>query len=90
MEAAAHRPAIVVTAWNRPRSLQRLLSSISAAFIPKGTTLHISIDAFQYPDVVDLAQKFHWPFGEKVVEAHPERLGLQRHVLHCGACAAVR
>lgn len=84
MKATGHRPAVVVAAWNRPRSLQRLLSSMAVAKVPSGTTLHISIDAFQYPDVVELARQFPWPFGEKVVEVHPVRLGLQRHILHCG------
>lgn len=87
MAEAPHHPAIVVIAWNRPRSLLRLLNSIAAARIPQGTTLHISIDAFQFPDVVDCARDFSWPFGEKVVQAHTERLGLRMHVLHGGGLA---
>jgi hypothetical protein len=88
MEADRLHPAIVVAAWNRPRSLLRLLSFLSRGHYPEATTLHISIDHFPYDDVVRLAEEFVWPFGAKVVEVHPQRLGLRDHILHCGGLTA--
>lgn len=82
------QPAIVVAAWNRPQSLQRLLEGLSRGHFPAGTILHISIDHFEYPDVRQLADAFVWSHGEKVVEQHPRRLGLRQHMLHCGGLTA--
>ncbi len=78
------QPAIVIAAWNRPLSLQRLLKGLDHGHFPANTILHISIDHFEYPEVGDLADEFVWKFGEKVVEKHAERLGLRQHILHCG------
>ncbi|MEY3443612.1 MAG: hypothetical protein RLZZ519_1893 [Bacteroidota bacterium] len=78
------QPAIVIAAWNRPLSLQRLLNGLDHGHFPAGTLLHISIDHFEYPEVCELADAFVWKFGEKVVEKHAERLGLRQHILHCG------
>ena len=91
MSQAAQQPhpAIVVAAWNRPLALQRLLDCLLRGHYPAQTTLHISIDHFEVFDDVDLlADAYAWPFGEKVVEQHPERLGLREHMLHCGNLSA--
>lgn len=82
---AAHpHPAIVVAAWNRPQSLQRLLDSLAAAHFSEKVTLHISIDQHKRADVIEVAKAFQWNHGEKVIEQHPEKLGLRQHILHCG------
>ncbi len=91
MSPSAQRPhpAIVVAAWNRPLALRRLLDCLLRGHYPAQTTLHISIDHFEvYDDVGQLADALVWPFGEKVVEHHPERLGLRQHMLHCGSLSA--
>lgn len=87
MSSSLPKPAIVVAAWNRPRSLQRLLEGLARGDCPASTTLHISIDHFEYDHVLRLAEGFAWPHGEKVVEMHPERLGLRQHMLYCGGLA---
>ena len=81
-----NKPAIVTIAYNRPDSLGRLLSSLGNAKYPEGSevTLVISIDKSDTDEVVRLAQEYEWPFGEKVVIARKERMGLKNHVLACG------
>lgn len=84
MQAQLENPAIVIAAWNRPQSLQRLLGSLANANIPHNTKLHISIDYFPRNDVFEIASAFEWKFGDKIIEQHSENLGLRSHILHCG------
>lgn len=79
-------PAIVVIAYNRPKSLTRLLTSLERAEYPnKSIPLIISIDfSTTNRDVVKIANKFDWQFGEKNVIAHKTNLGLRKHVILCG------
>ncbi|MFS4418541.1 glycosyltransferase [Maribacter sp. 2307ULW6-5] len=79
-------PAIVVVAYNRPRSLQRLLTSINKAHFPnQDIPLIISIDrATDNQAVLALAQAHPWPHGEKKVLYQEANLGLRKHVLQCG------
>jgi hypothetical protein len=81
-----YSPAIVVVAYNRPHSLKRLLSSLANARKADGARLIISIDnnGSENQQVVDLAQNFDWPFGEKEVIHQPVKLGLRKHILQCG------
>ncbi|NMD70181.1 hypothetical protein HHO41_07745 [Bacillus sp. DNRA2] len=77
--------AIVVVAYNRVNSLSRLLTSLKRAnYFGLHTPLIISIDKSQNKDVAICANNFEWPFGEKHVIEHPNRLGLRNHVLFCG------
>lgn len=78
------QPAILVNAFNRPHSLRRLLESLVRASIPVDTQLVISIDGGGDPAVRQFAEDFLWPFGEKLVSAHRENLGLVAHFLYCG------
>jgi len=68
--------AIVVNAYNRPASLARLLASLSAALVPEGVNLHISIDGSGDPEVKVLAETFEWTRGEKTI--HPGCVRLSR------------
>jgi hypothetical protein len=82
------RPAIIVVAFNRPHSLERLLSSIDKSTYPNGEVpLCICID-YQDSDanraVVQIAEDFVWNFGPKEVIHQTENLGLKAHVLKCG------
>lgn len=81
-----NKPAIVVVAYNRPRSLERLLVSLSKAYYPvKNITLIISIDYAQNnKDVLQIAKDFSWNFGVKEVRYQENNLGLRKHVLKCG------
>ena len=76
---------IVVVAYNRIESLKRILGSLLQAEYPdQGTELIISIDRGDNADVLDYANAFSWPFGEKQVIYKEENLGLKRHILKCG------
>lgn len=78
-------PVIVIAAFNRQRSLKRILSSLNNTFCPNGTKLIISIDNNGLnQDVADIAYRYNWAFGEKEVIYHKEHLGLRKHILMCG------
>lgn len=81
-------PAIVISAYNRPHALGRLLGALARAEYPRQVPLVISIDrGAGGPDaqVAELAEQFHWPFGPKRVICQPSHLGLVDHVFFCGA-----
>lgn len=79
-------PPIVVAAYERPTSLLRLLHSLAAARVPEGTRLIISIDHSEdaAESVRSAADGFSWPYGEKDIVEHSQRLGLKEHILRCG------
>jgi len=82
------KPAIVISAYNRPHALQRLLSSIAAAhYEDDDIRLIISIDLSDSDSVKTIAGNFDWEHGSKQIIAHGEHLGLKRHILFCGALA---
>ncbi len=83
------KPAIVLSAYNRPQALERLLLSLQRAAYPAegGIPLFISIDCGEngiHPEVRKVAEQFVWPFGPKEVRCHERHLGLVEHVLFCG------
>lgn len=80
------RIPIVVVAYNRPRSLTRLLSSLQTANYPnQDIDLIISIDkADNNQQVLDLANDFQWSHGTKKVIYQEINLGLRKHILKCG------
>jgi hypothetical protein len=80
-------PAIVIVAYDRPKSLRRLLSSLScmnnrglAGDIP----LVISVDGGYPAEICQMARDFPWEHGEKNVVLHSENLGLRDHIISCG------
>ncbi len=80
---------IVVVAYNRSKSLLRLLTSLANASYPNTSILLIiSIDyADDNLETLKVANDFNWGFGEKKVVTHKENLGLRKHVLKCGSYA---
>lgn len=77
--------AIVAIGYNRPKSMERLLKSLSnAEYFGDRVTLIISIDKSGNDDVYDVADKFDWIYGEKVIKTYEKRMGLRDHVLKCG------
>lgn len=82
------KPAIVVIAFNRPRSISRLLSSIEKAnYETNDIPLCICIDyqdSTENTEVVRIANEFEWKYGEKIIIYQSENLGLKEHVLACG------
>jgi len=80
------RPAIVAIGYNREKSLERLLDSISRAYYPEeNITLIISIDFWKENNpCYKVAEEFAWNYGEKKIIMQENNLGLREHVLRCG------
>ena len=76
---------IVTIGYNRPSSLRRLLEALNKAEY-KGyeVLLIISLDYSEMPEINEMAEKFIWRHGNKIVKAYTERQGLRKHVLQCG------
>lgn len=77
--------AIIAVAFNRVKSLQRLLNSLKNAYYPANeVTLIISIDKSNTNAVENFADNFIWPYGKKIVDKHEKNLGLRPHMLSLG------
>ena len=75
---------VVITAYNRVHSLQRILSSVAKAIYDSPVELIISIDKSDNHEVKRIAEEFNWPYGEKRIIAHKMSLGLREHIISCG------
>jgi len=81
-------PAIIIPAYNRDHSLNRLLKSVAEADYPSNDTpLVISVDKGS-DAVVKIAEAFAWNHGPKRVTQHETHLGLKEHILSCGDLSA--
>lgn len=80
------KPVIVVAAFNRPRSLIRILKSLGNAIFDDNVTLIVSIDNDEPNnlDVKNIADDFHWRYGPKHVKYQDRHLGLREHIIRCG------
>ena len=77
--------AIIVVAYNREKSLMRLLDSLNRAqYGEDRIPLIISIDLSENKKVRDVAEKFEWLHGEKCIRVFEKKQGLRQHVLQCG------
>lgn len=77
--------AICIITYNRPKSLNRVLSSITQAdYSGDSIDLFISIDYSGNDAVEKVANQYEWIHGNKNVIAHKENLGLRKHILSCG------
>lgn len=77
--------AIVVVGYNRPDNVLRLLSSLEKAnYENEQVDLIISIDNSGSNKVECVANEFAWKYGNKRIVTYPERMGLRKHILHCG------
>jgi len=79
-----HSIPVVIAAYNRPDSLQRVLDSLNRAAYPEPVKLIISIDGGGNPKVKNIAADFEWEFGDKELILHDQNLGLRNHILSCG------
>ena len=77
---------IIIIAYNRPKSLSRLLDSLSKANYPFiDIPLIISIDkGDNNQSVLRIGEDFQWRHGKKTVIYLENNLGLRKHVLQCG------
>lgn len=81
--------AIVVTTYNRPNSLDRVLNSLkNAYYFNDEVPLYISIDkcsdSQKAKEVLNVAQNFKWEQGPKFINEEEKNLGLKNHILKCG------
>ncbi|MBA2846976.1 hypothetical protein HNP88_001160 [Methanococcus maripaludis] len=81
--------SIVVVAYNRIKSLKRILDSLSNAdYQNEKINLVISIDGpkknMDNSQIVRLAEEFNWVHGEKRIIKHNGNIGLKKHILKCG------
>ena len=78
-------PAIIIPAYSRPRSLQRLLACVEAAVFPShDVRLIISLDGGASEEVAEIAHAFEFTAGNVEVVERQENLGLREHILWCG------
>lgn len=80
------KTAIVITAYNRPKPLEKLLKSLSNIVIDndKKIDLIISIDNNGTSEVNKIAKQYEWVYGNKKVIIHETRLGLKKHFIWVG------
>lgn len=77
--------AVVVVAYNRKKSLERLLYSLSDAYYDGDKiSLIISIDKSNTDEVEKFADCYEWVHGDKIVDKHLNNLGLRAHMMSLG------
>ena len=78
--------AIVAVGYNRPDSMEQLLNTVvKADYASDEVDLIVSIDKGEKQnEVVKVAEKVEWLFGNKIIRAFPERQGLRKHIIQCG------
>lgn len=77
-------PAIIISAYNREKSLIRLLDSLAkSSYQSNKIPLVISIDKSNNSNILTIAEKFNWEYGEKKIIHHSKKLGLKAHILFC-------
>lgn len=75
---------IVITGYNRADSMRNLLNNLLCIKTNVEIPLEISIDNGGTPDLNRIAEEFEWPFGEKTVTIHQQKLGLVKHFIWAG------
>ena len=78
------KPIIVAIGYNRVSAMERLLNALENAYYEEDVLLVISIDYGGDYKVTELANKFQWTHGKKIVKTYKENLGLRKHILQCG------
>jgi hypothetical protein len=78
------KPVIVVLAFNRPKSLSRLLESIKEADYHVRAKLIISLEGGASDEVLKISNQFNSYDLDKTIIKRKEKLGLRNHVLTCG------
>lgn len=81
---AAGSIPIVISSYNRPNSLARILGSLLRAhYAHADVPLFISLDAGGPNGTREIAEAFEWPFGPKTVLARDRQLGMRDHAFAC-------
>lgn len=75
---------IVITGYNRADSMKNLLNNLLLVRTDIELPLVISIDNAGTQELNKIVNDFEWPYGEKRVIIHPEKLGLVKHFIWAG------
>lgn len=75
---------IVITGYNRSDSMNNLLTNLLRIRTEVEIPLEISIDNRGTPELNKIVNDFKWPFGQKTVTIHQEKLGLVNHFIWVG------
>ena len=83
-------PAIVISCYNRPKALIRILGFLKSADYSsfKNIPLVISIDGGGPSSIIEIANEFEWPYGDKKIIQYNKNLGLKDHIISCGDLTA--
>ena len=83
-------PAIVIPCYKRADALKNLCTGLLNAEYPEGIRIPLvfAVDFCEKSKVPDFVAQFEWPYGEKIVIAHPTNLGLKKNILLCGDLSA--
>lgn len=85
MTECFNKICIVAVGYNRPDAMKRLLTSLENAIYDEEVDILISIDkGARQNEIVEVAEKFDWEYGEKNIRAFTERQGLRNHIIQCG------
>ena len=77
---------IVAIGYNRPDSMNRLLSALeNADYLGRQVLLIVSIDNCGNNMVEEAAKAAPWTHGERIIRTFPQRQGLRDHILKCGS-----
>lgn len=77
--------AIIVVSYKRIDCFKRLLASLDKAdYGSDKVPLIISIDKSDSTIIESEANSFEWKYGDKIINARSENMGLRRHILSCG------
>ena len=79
-----HKLGIVITGYNRADSMNNLLNNLLNIRTEIEIPLVISIDDGGTPELIEVVNNFMWPFGEKIIKVHSEKLGLVKHFIWAG------
>ncbi len=88
MNTPSYKPAIVIVAYDRAESLQRLIDSLDRAHY-RGDEVNvvISVDGGGNREVLSKARSSSIKGTQPEVIEHPNNLGLKDHILFCGSLA---
>lgn len=81
-----NRLGILIIGYKNVAGIARLLESLNRVDFngDKDITLIFSIDYSGDKSVQQLASKYTWEHGRKIIKAHEKNLGLKKHILSCG------
>lgn len=85
MSDYTYKYGIIAIGYRNEKGIRRLLEHLkNAEYMGQEVLFIISIDYSGNKDIVDIANNFVWPNGQKFVRFNEKRLGLREHILKCG------